>query len=60
VTSGGPYLEHRRYLCVRGRDEDRAPLEMAFDWYNNPLEEHYEEAEMMVRFAQRRVRRRGR
>lgn len=51
APSGGPYLEDRYYLYVRGRGIDGAPLELAFDWYG-PVDHEYEEAKLMVRFIQ--------
>ncbi len=51
APAGGPYLEDRRYLYVRGSGEDGAPLELAFEWYG-PADEGYEEAEFLVRFVQ--------
>lgn len=50
-SSGGPYLQDRRYLYVRGRGEDGSRLELAFDWYN-PGDGGYEEAEWVVRFVE--------
>lgn len=55
APSGAPYLEHRRYLYIRGKGKDGTPLELAFDWFN-PGDEGYEAAEMWVRFVQREVR----
>lgn len=46
----GPTLQERHYLYVRGRGEDGAPLELAFDWYN-PTNTEWEEAEIVVRFV---------
>ncbi len=51
TTAGGPYLEDKRYLYVRGRDERGKRVEMAFDWYG-PADRGYEEAEMVVRFVE--------
>ncbi|WP_322510105.1 hypothetical protein [Anaerolinea sp.] len=51
APAGGPYLEDRYYLYVRGRGEDGARLELTFDWYG-PGDEGYEEAEFLVRFVQ--------
>lgn len=55
APAGGPYLEHRHYLYVRGRGEGGEQLELAFDWFS-PGDEGYEEAEMLVRFIQRHER----
>lgn len=52
--SGGPQLQHRHYLYVRGRDPSGAPLELAFDWYG-PGHPDYEEAQFVVRFVNRWV-----
>lgn len=49
APSGGPYLQDRRYLYLRGRGDDGKSLELAFDWYG-PGDSGYEEAEMLVRF----------
>jgi len=51
APSGGPYLEHRYYLYVRGRAIDGAPLELAFDWYGL-VDNEYKEAKFLVRFIQ--------
>lgn len=50
APAGGPYLEHRRYLYIRGRSADGAPMEFAFDWYN-PGDEGYDEAQFLVLFV---------
>ncbi len=52
VPSYGPYLEHRRYLYIRGRGENGAPLELAFDWYG-PGDKEYAETQFLVKFIQR-------
>ena len=51
TPAGGPYLEDRRYLHVRGRGENGSPLELAFEWYG-PGDQEYDEAEFLVRFVQ--------
>jgi hypothetical protein len=51
APSGGPYLENRRYLLVRGRGADGQPLELAFQWYDT-VDKQWEEAEFLVRFVQ--------
>lgn len=45
-------LRDRYYLYVRGRGEDGAPLELAFDWYG-PGDDEYEESKLVVRFVNR-------
>lgn len=55
TPSGGPYLEHRRYLYVHGRGKDGAPLELAFDWFE-PGDESYAESQFVVKFIQRKMR----
>lgn len=53
--SGYIPLEDRRYLHVRGRGTDGAPLELAFDWYTTAKaidREKYYEAECVVKFIQ--------
>jgi hypothetical protein len=50
APAGGPYLEDRHYLYVRGQSEDGAPLELAFDWYG-PADDGYDEAQFLVRFV---------
>jgi hypothetical protein len=52
TPAGGPYLEDRQYLYVRGRDENGDPLELAFDWYR-PGDANYDEANLIVRFVNR-------
>jgi len=53
TTTGGPYLEDKYYLYVRGRDEKGKQVEMAFDWpYARPAHQKYEEAKMVVRFVE--------
>lgn len=51
APAGGPYLEHRRYLLVRGRGVNGEPAEMAFEWYDT-VDKEWEEAEFVVRFVQ--------
>ncbi len=51
APAGGPQLQHRRYLYVRGHREDGAPLELAFDWYG-PEDKDYEESKFIVRFVE--------
>ncbi len=51
APSGGPYLQDRYYLYVRGRDISGAPLELAFDWYG-PGDNGYKESRLLVRFIQ--------
>jgi len=52
TPGGGPYLQHRWYLHVHGRDAEGTPLELAFDWYG-PGDSGYEEAQFVIRFVQR-------
>jgi len=52
TTAGGPYLEDKYYLYIRGRDKKGKRVEMAFDWpYARPAHQKYEEAQMVVRFV---------
>lgn len=50
APAGGPYLEDRNYLYIRGKGADGAPTELAFDWFT-PVDEGFEEAEFLVRFV---------